>query len=55
MVAFVAQSVPADAILLPGSACGIPVAPLGLCAVYDQPDSFCHNWLRQENSELPQP
>ena len=50
VAAFVRQSAPALAILLPGSDCGMPVAPLdALYAVYDQPDSFCQSLSRHWN------
>ena len=52
----VSQSAPALAILLPGSACGIPYAPLPrLCALTRQPDSRCHSEERQANWSSPHP
>ena len=48
--ALVCQSGPALAILLPGSACGMPYAPeLALLADTLQPLSRCHSESRQEN------
>jgi hypothetical protein len=40
------QSAPADAILLPGSACGMPYAPLGLAALAFQPLSLSQSFSR---------
>src|SRR5215207_11201147 len=56
VAAFVRQSAPATAILLPGSACGMPYAPLeALYASARQLDSRVHSRTRHWNSPLPQP
>src|SRR3954451_23870654 len=55
VVALFAQSGPAEAILLPGKACGMPYAPLGLLAWIRHPLSWFHRVTRQEYWSSPQP
>ena len=56
MAAFVCQSAPALAILLPGSACGMPYAPdEGLLAETFHPLSAFHSGCRQLNWDADQP
>src|SRR3954471_2622604 len=51
----VCQSEPALAIFEPGSACGMPYAPLGLAALTRQPLSWFHSVIRQLNWSDPHP
>lgn len=56
MAAFVFQSCPADAILLPGSDWGMPYAPEdGFVAFHCQPDSRVQSLSRQSNWLSSQP
>src|SRR3954465_10316032 len=55
VVALFAQSGPAEAILPPGSACGMPYAPLGLLAWTRHPLSWFQRVTRQEYWSSPQP
>src|SRR3954451_18552090 len=55
VVALFAQSGPAEAILPPGNACGMPYAPLGLLAWTRHPLSWFHRVTRQAYWSSPQP
>jgi len=52
VLALVCQSDPAVAIFDPGSACGMPYAPLALAALTRQPLSLVQMLSRQPNSCL---